>query len=161
MVVWESTSCGSQRDMCRLGRWLEVSQPFITAQRRDPTFSNRMDAESVFLDAGGGVSGGGGGGEGGIPPQGTANTLSAFRSKCGTDGATRPQISFAQTHQRKGKTKTKKAKKKILRVTFKWRRINTKVGGNFENKFPTPFFEQEKSSRKVLRVTIIRKNGGT
>jgi hypothetical protein len=36
----------------------------------------------------------------------------------------------------------------ILRVPFKWRRINKKVGVNFENKFPTPFFKQEKSRRK-------------
>jgi hypothetical protein len=33
------------------------------------------------------------------------------------------------------------------------------VGGNFENKFPTPFFKQEKSREKVLRVTTDRKNG--
>jgi hypothetical protein len=26
----------------------------------------------------------------------------------------------------------------LLHVTFKQRRINKKVGGNFENKFPTP-----------------------
>jgi hypothetical protein len=49
--------------------------------------------------------------------------------------------------------------KKLLHVTFKWRRINKKVGANYQNKFPTPFFKQEKSRRKVLRVTIIRKNG--
>jgi uncharacterized protein len=48
-----------------------------------------------------------------------------------------------------------------LHITFKWRRINKKVGGNFENKFPTPpFFKQEKSRRKFLRVTIIRKKWG-
>jgi hypothetical protein len=47
----------------------------------------------------------------------------------------------------------------VLHVTFKWRRINKKVGGNFENKFPTPFFKQEKSRKKLLRVTIIRKKG--
>jgi hypothetical protein len=36
------------------------------------------------------------------------------------------------------------ARKTILRVPFKWRRINKKVGVNFENKFPIPFFKQEK-----------------
>jgi hypothetical protein len=41
----------------------------------------------------------------------------------------------------------------LLHVTSKWRRINKKVGGNVENKFPTPLFMQEKSRRKVLRVT--------
>jgi hypothetical protein len=57
-------------------------------------------------------------------------------------------------------SKQKKKKRNILHATFKWRRINKKVGGNFENKFPTPFFMQEKSRRKVLRGTVVRKKGG-